>query len=350
LAALQCDIDAHDHDTHLPTTCNILRHVETFIYTASKLMSTTKGVDRAIKRLIRIERPRAKSLVFTVFGDSITPHGGAVWLGQLVDLLAPFGITERLVRSSVFRLVQDGWLEAHRHGRRSLYTFTPTGRLRFERAHQKVYSPPQLPWNGNWTLVITNRIANQARTLIRRELEWEGYRALSQGTYIRPGGDVIALGEILDRLHLRTKIVVCNAQDNSEFDTQSLSSNVSSLWNLAAVSSAYQKFITQFKPVAELAEASNIWTPEAAFMVRTLLIHAFRRVLLHDPLLPRELLPPQWPGEDAYNLCRTIYRRIYKPAEQQITAALAEDLTSSSDALDVFHLRFGGLGAKSSRN
>jgi phenylacetic acid degradation operon negative regulatory protein len=310
-------------------------------------MSTAKGVDGAIKRLSKIERPRAKSLVFTVFGDSITPHGGAVWLGQLVDLLAPFGVTERLVRSSVFRLVQDGWLEAHRHGRRSLYTFTPTGRLRFERAHQKVYSPPQLPWNGDWTLVIATRLANQARAQIRHELEWEGYRLLSQGTYIRPGGDRIALAEIFDRLHLRSELIVCNARDTAEFAKRSLSANLNSMWNLTVVASAYKKFINQFKPIAELTGSSATWTPEAAFMARTLLIHAFRRVLLHDPLLPRELLPTQWPGEDAYNLCRTIYRRIYQTAEERITAALAEDLTSSSDALDVFHLRFGGLSTKS---
>jgi phenylacetic acid degradation operon negative regulatory protein len=316
---------------------------------ATKSMSTVKGVEGAIKRLIRIERPRAKSLVFTVFGDSITPHGGAVWLGQLVDLLAPFGVTERLVRSSVFRLVQDGWLEAHRHGRRSLYTFTPTGRLRFERAHQKVYSPPQLPWSGTWTLVIASRLANQKRTQLRHELEWEGYRPFSQGTYLRPGGDAIALTEILDRLHLRRDAIVCNAQDAPEFNAQSLSANLGSLWNLTAVSSSYRRFIVQFRPIAELADSSKAWTPEAAFMVRTLLIHAFRRVLLHDPLLPRELLPPQWPGEHAYDLCRTIYRHIYKAAEERITAALAEDLTSSSDALDVFHLRFGGLDTKSLR-
>jgi phenylacetic acid degradation operon negative regulatory protein len=325
----------------------MVRHIKVLVYTASKPMSTAKGVEGAIKRLIKIERPRAKSLVFTVFGDSITPHGGAVWLGQLVDLLAPFGVTERLVRSSVFRLVQDGWLEAHRHGRRSLYTFTPTGRLRFERAHQKVYSPPQRPWSGTWTLVIATKLVNQKRTQLRHELEWEGYRLLSQGTYVRPGGDAIALAEILERLHLRAGIIVCNAHDIPEFNKQSLSANLRSLWNLKAVSAAYRKFIALFKPIAELADSSTTWNPEAAFMVRTLLIHAFRRVLLHDPLLPRELLPEQWPGEDAYNLCRTIYRRIYQTAEERITAALAEDLTSSSDALDVFHLRFGGLDTKS---
>src|SRR5439155_24311708 len=31
--------------------------------------------------------PRAKSLVITVWGDSIAPHGGAVWLTGLIRLL-----------------------------------------------------------------------------------------------------------------------------------------------------------------------------------------------------------------------------------------------------------------------
>jgi hypothetical protein len=48
-------------------------------------------------------------------------------------------------------------------------------------------------------------------------------------------------------------------------------------------------------------------TPEKAFVVRTLLIHAYRRVQLHDPQLPVELLPTPWPGALAYELARQIY-------------------------------------------
>jgi phenylacetic acid degradation operon negative regulatory protein len=49
--------------------------------------------------------PPARSLLVTVFGDSVAPHGGRAWLGSLIGLLAPFGISERLVRTSVYRLV-----------------------------------------------------------------------------------------------------------------------------------------------------------------------------------------------------------------------------------------------------
>ena len=58
--------------------------------------------------------PRAPSLIVTVWGDALAPHGGAVVLPGLIGLLAPFGINERLVRTSVFRLARDGWLAAQR--------------------------------------------------------------------------------------------------------------------------------------------------------------------------------------------------------------------------------------------
>src|SRR5450432_1724828 len=70
------------------------------------------AVTRWIQRTLKAEPPRAKSLIVTVWGDALGPHGGTAWLAGLIRLMAPFGINERLVRTSVFRLAQDGWLDA----------------------------------------------------------------------------------------------------------------------------------------------------------------------------------------------------------------------------------------------
>src|ERR1700753_493929 len=89
----------------------------------------------ALLRQFRRQRPiRGGSLLITIFGDSIAPRGGAVTLGSLISLAHPFGLTERLVRTSVARLAGDGWLLARRDGRRSEYRITPTGRERFAEA------------------------------------------------------------------------------------------------------------------------------------------------------------------------------------------------------------------------
>ena len=80
----------------------------------------TRAVARWIARALAAgAAARAKSLIVTVWGDALAPHGGAVWLSGLIRLMAPFGINERLVRTSVFRLARDGWLASRQAGRRS---------------------------------------------------------------------------------------------------------------------------------------------------------------------------------------------------------------------------------------
>src|SRR3974377_826359 len=85
-------------------------------------------------------RLNMKSLIVTLFGDAILPHGGSIWLGSLAALAAPFGCNERVVRTSVFRLSKEGWLTAAQEGRRSCYSLTDSARLRFEAADRIIYA------------------------------------------------------------------------------------------------------------------------------------------------------------------------------------------------------------------
>ena len=50
---------------------------------------------------------RSGSVLITLFGDVVVPHGGAVALGSLVEAGALTGISEQTIRSSVNRLVAD---------------------------------------------------------------------------------------------------------------------------------------------------------------------------------------------------------------------------------------------------
>ena len=73
------------------------------------------SVESACRKLVAEfqARPtvRAGSLITTVFGDAVASRGGTIWLGSLITAMSGFGISERLVRTSVFRLTQDGWLD-----------------------------------------------------------------------------------------------------------------------------------------------------------------------------------------------------------------------------------------------
>ena len=86
-------------------------------HSVSRLEGADPFVSRWIARTLASDPPRARSLIVSVWGDALAPHGGVAWLSGLIRLMAPFGMNERLVRTSVFRLARDGWLSAQSRGR-----------------------------------------------------------------------------------------------------------------------------------------------------------------------------------------------------------------------------------------
>ena len=290
--------------------------------------------------------PRAKSLVMTLFGDVIIPHGGKVWLGSLIELLACFGANDRLVRTSVFRLAEEGWLDARREGRRSQYALNSRSAARFERAYQRIYTPSYQQWDGRWTLLFatSGAITAQQRASLRKELLWEGYGMVAPAVFAHPAADAETLNEILQRTKVKGSVFVCRAGDAEQPLARPLKELIEQCWTLESVIDDYQRFIARFEDLPkQLAGKAATLDPEQAFAIRTLLIHAFRRVNLHDPHLPLELLPPQWPGKTAYELCQQIYRLTYESAEQYITDTLRREDAEAPEAAAYFFKRFGGL-------
>lgn len=291
------------------------------------------------------EPPRSKSLVMTVMGDAIAPHGGAAWLGSLIELLAPLGVTDRLVRTSVFRLVQEGWLAASREGRRSRYGFDATSLPRFQRADRRIYAPPGLHWDGRWTLALApnGSIDGDVRTAVRKELEWEGFAMLGPGLLAHPGADADGLRDALQRTGAAGRVFVLSAAELPQVGSRPLQELVGEAWDLRTVARSYQGFIAQYTPLLDLLRASPAPAPADAFAIRSLLIHAYRRLQLHDPMLPLELLPDPWPGSDAYALARAVYLMVYAQAEVHIDAVLRREDPAAPAADDAFYRRFGGL-------
>lgn len=320
----------------------ILNHIEKQQRRDSmKQMNSTEW----IAHCLAIDPPRSKSLVMTVMGDAIAPHGGAAWLGSLIELLAPLGVTDRLVRTSVFRLVQEGWLTASREGRRSRYAFDPKSLPRFQRADRRIYAPPGLHWDGRWTLVLApnGSIDGELRTAVRKELQWEGYAMLGPGLLAHPAADVEGLADALERTGAAGKVFVVSAAALPDTGSRPLRELVGEGWDLSSVAQGYRDFVARFTPLLALLRDEGEVAPDAAFAIRSLLIHAYRRLQLHDPLLPIELLPEPWPGSDAYAVARAVYLLVYAQAELHVDAVLRREDEAAPAADEAFYQRFGGL-------
>ena len=232
------------------------------------------------------------------------------------------------MRTSVFRLAREGWLKATPVGRRSLYRLTRDGARRFEQAYRRIYAPPVEGWDDTWELVIadgsTARAAARARAgAAVGRLRHARARASTRGPRRRRRPSRASPR----RSASRGDIVVVRARDDADARRAARSPpSCRGAWDLAGLAADYRRFLLRFGSVIERFRVAGqaAHDPAQAFIVRTLLIHAYRRVLLRDPQLPAALLPLDWPGAAAYALCRDFYRLTHRAAERHLLATLED--------------------------
>jgi phenylacetic acid degradation operon negative regulatory protein len=279
-----------------------------------------------LARLIAETPPRAKSLIVTVFGDTVAPHGGTVWLGSLIAALAPFGVSERLVRTAILRLTRDGWLTARQVGRRSDYSLTESGRRRIEDAQRRIYAAGPPPWDGRWTLVLLAlpSIAPKPREELRRALAWEGFGTLAPGVMIHPVADDTAFRHALQDHPAGGRAIILEAA-GAELPGGALA-DLFAAWDLAGLGAEYERFSGRLAPLLGLLAESP---PALQFEARTLAVHEFRRILLRDPLLPAALLPRNWPGATA----RETLRGLYRETAEGVSRYIAETFRTAEGSL-----------------
>lgn len=288
---------------------------------------------------LRRQRPlRAGSLIVTIFGDSIMPRGGAISLGSLIELAAPFGLNERLVRTATARLAHEGWVRARRAGKRSEYRLSDSGGERFAEATRRIYGEPTPHWSGRWTLVVLPAMPAAARHRLRKELTWQGFGELASGVFAHP-----------DRQAKGVELPLAGADSagalifEADLAAHGIPARLVDLgWDLADLALRYRRFVERFE-TASAALRNQPADPETAFVLRTLLIHEYRRLHLRDPLLPKRLLPANWPGHRAEQLCREIYGSVFAASESHLSRVAARLDGALPPPDPAVMRRFGGL-------
>ena len=273
-------------------------------------MTASHPLDEFLQQRMQTGNISTTALLVTFFCDVVTQHGDEIWLGSLIKTLAPLGINERLTRTSVFRLVQDGWLESRKQGRRSFYRLTRTGQNYYQRAASRIYASKQTQWDGNWTLLFTSMVPEKKREALNRGLLWLGYGRIAAGVFALPHNQREVLDELLADLGLENTVVHMQAQTR---DTESLKKLVLSRWKLNELKGLYSEYISDYLKASKALINRNPANGHSLLLLRILLIHEYRRILLRDPELPAEMLPDNWEGHAARTLTTEVYRELASP-------------------------------------
>lgn len=297
-----------------------------------------------VRNLLEQVPVRAPSLIVTVWGDTISAHDSPVWLGSLIRLLRDFGLNERVVRTAVFRLQKDNWLQGRQAGRRSFYDLALSGRRRSDAAHQTIYRAGHRTWDENWLLLMTTSLTPKQADRLKQDLIWMGFGNPAAGTFLHPYMDPTGVRALLQDRELIDQVTVMQASADAQSAPAALHRLVRDAWNLAALEAGYSDFLRLFMPVMAAIRQDGPLSDRDAFVVRTLLIHEFRRVTLRDPLLPPAVLGQDWPGEVARNLSAELYRAVHEGATRHAMTVLQTADGGLPPPRAAYYDRYGGLG------
>ena len=278
----------------------------------------------AVRRWCEQPDISARSVLVTVLGDSVLPVTKTVWLSSLFGMAAPFGFSERLVRTSMFRLAAEGWVSNERVGRRSRYSLTLLAVRESEDADRRIYTNDPVEWDGSWTFaaVDTPLVPAAERDRIVKHLRWHGFVALGRGLLASPSVTLQGLQELLPLVE-PAAVVPTGCAQLADLDRLVDEGFFAAAFRTTETESAYRDFLSRCEPwhgcdIGRLA-------PLDAYALRTMLVHDFRRIRLRAPDIPPQLLPPNWIGDRAYERAADLYHRLSPQAAEALGELLEVD-------------------------
>ncbi|KFC10334.1 phenylacetic acid degradation operon negative regulatory protein [Trabulsiella guamensis ATCC 49490] len=285
------------------------------------------------------------SLISSLYGDALSHRGGEIWLGSLAALLEGLGFGERFVRTALFRLNKEGWLDVDRVGRRSYYRLSDKGLRLTRRAEGKIYRAEQPAWDGTWLLLLSEGLDKSTLADVKKQLIWQVFGTLAPSLMASPSQKLADVQALLHEAGVAENVICFEAHSPLAMSVAALRARVEECWQLSEQNIMYNAFIDSFRPLLPLLReaAPGELTPERCFHIQLLLIHFYRRVVLKDPLLPEVLLPAHWTGQAARQLCINIYQRVAAGALAWVSEKAETSVGELPQPGSLFYQRFGGL-------
>ncbi|MEL6887102.1 MAG: PaaX family transcriptional regulator C-terminal domain-containing protein [Pseudomonadota bacterium] len=234
----------------------------------------------AIARLTALGPLRVWSLLVTVFGD-LAPDA-ALDGPTLSAIMAEIGIKPEASRVALHRLRADGWIISEKNGRTSRHRLSPMGRADSDAARPRIY-PDSIGVQAVQFALMPNGqtpdSAHYAQVLPRL--------FVASAEAIPPEGALMLTADQLPDW-LETTI---------ETET------------LRAEYAALNDSLAQMRP----PDADTLG-PLRVAVLRVLIVHAWRRLVLRHPALPRALHSDQWRGHDCAARVRDLLDHLPRPA------------------------------------
>lgn len=250
----------------------------------------------------------ARSLLLTVLGEFVLPTPEPAWTGALVGALAEVGVEEKAARQALARTAAEHLLVSERDGRRVRWHLTDTGHRLLAEGAARIYGfgRPAPAWDGRWLVlgVTVPESQRQLRHSLRTRLTWAGLGSPLPGVWVTPdAGKDAEVADVVRSLGVEAFTFVGPFGATGEPQRM-----VDQAWRLGDVRTLYRQFLDS------VPQAGGD-DPTEAFRHQVGLVQQWRRFPFLDPALPAELLPPDWPGQEAAEVFRARHTHWHGPAQ-----------------------------------
>jgi len=250
-------------------------------------------------------RLRVWSVVITIFGDAVQPHGGTVAMSDLQTILGGMNIESGAIRTAMSRLAKEGWVDREKQGRNSFYKLSSVGRKSFIPATEIIYRATFAPDPEKLIIAVGPDVIGHARETQNALLTAFGGMRLRNGVgiFADPSDKVIKQIQNADLLMLDAQV-------------DRLPDWVIERLELQQLFGEFHGLMDRFGPLVENADTLQSLSPLDALCARILLVHGWRRLILRHPTLPEHLLPKDWPGATCHKLVSVIYKALLQRSEE----------------------------------
>lgn len=243
--------------------------------------------------LLALGGHRVWSLMVTLFGDLAQESGSSIDGPDLSAIMAQMEVKPEAVRVALHRLRNDGWIASERLGRMGRHSLTPTSRIETLQASRRIYADPDAQ-DGDWQLALLE----DPSSVPREEMARLGFVPLLPRLYIggataMPPQDVLHLagGSPPAWLHSQIAPLMLEAE------------------------------YTALLPVLRRAGTDlpkGSLSPLQVAVIRCLIVHNWRRIVLRHPALPRALLRDDWIGHRCHHAVHALLGRFPRPDRDAI--------------------------------
>lgn len=232
---------------------------------------------------------RVWSLMISLFGDLAQAEGDMIDGPVLSAIMNTLQVKPEAVRVALHRLRNDGWIVSQKSGRISRHSLTEKGRSESAAASPRIYAGPA-SHSEDWQVVLMHD--TPADTLA--EMEKRGFVPLFPQVFLGP------------------------ASATAPADAMVLTGDTVPAWvrDQAAPNNLRDSYAALHHSLSELSgalpPAHDLSAVEIA-VLRCLIVHNWRRLVLKHPPLPRALVSDDWPGHHCRLLVVDLLDRFPRP-------------------------------------